>query len=265
MRGLQYLKLGGSLITDKSQRSTAAHDRIERLAAEIRQALDQDPDGKLLLGHGSGSFGHIPARKYGTRAGVNSPQAWRGFAEVWYEATMLTRIVISALEAAGVPAIAFSPSAGVSTADRVIQTWNLNPIRAALEAGLVPVVHGDVIFDSKLGGTILSTEDLFVHLAQELPPERLLLAGIEPGVWADYPACKQLIPEISAANFIDIENQVAASGAVDVTGGMASKVKLVLELCRQQNGLQAVIFDGLEPGRVTRALMGDWPGTRLHA
>lgn len=55
----------------------------------------------------------------------------------------------------------------------------------ALANGILPVVYGDVVFDEVRGGTILSTEDLFQHLAHQLHPERVLLAGLEAGVWAD--------------------------------------------------------------------------------
>lgn len=42
--------------------------------------------------------------------------------------------------------------------------------QAALEAGIVPVIHGDVAFDEELGGTVASTEDLFAFLATKMPP-----------------------------------------------------------------------------------------------
>ena len=37
--------------------------------------------GHLIIGHGSGSFGHYMASKYGTRRGVNGPEQWMGFAK----------------------------------------------------------------------------------------------------------------------------------------------------------------------------------------
>lgn len=39
-----------------------------------------------------------------------------------------------------------------------------------MEAGIVPVVHGDVAFDQELGGTVASTEEIFAFLARELKP-----------------------------------------------------------------------------------------------
>ena len=79
---LIFLKLGGSLITDKSNAHTARPDVLRRLAAEILTALDAQPDLRLVIGHGSGSFGHIPAHRYHTRVGVRTASEWAGFIEV---------------------------------------------------------------------------------------------------------------------------------------------------------------------------------------
>ena len=67
---MQFLKLGGSLITDKDTAHTPRIDVIDRIAGEIKKYLVEHPQDSLLLGHGSGSFGHVPAAKYGTREGV---------------------------------------------------------------------------------------------------------------------------------------------------------------------------------------------------
>jgi len=62
MSELVLLKLGGSLITEKNQANTAKHDLIQRLANEIKSALDaRGDDLQLIIGHGAGSFGHIQA------------------------------------------------------------------------------------------------------------------------------------------------------------------------------------------------------------
>ena len=51
---LIFLKLGGSLITNKNIPFSARKDTLRRLAAEISEALDTNPELKLLIGHGSG-------------------------------------------------------------------------------------------------------------------------------------------------------------------------------------------------------------------
>jgi isopentenyl phosphate kinase len=262
---ISFLKLGGSLITEKSQPHTPRPQALKRLAGEIAHVFNQRPGFRLVLGHGSGSFGHVPAKRYGTRQGVNTPEGWRGFAEVWYEATSLTRIVVEALHQADLPVIAFSPSAGAISLDGQARTWDLAPLKASLEAGLLPLMHGDVVFDQVRGGTILSTEDLFEYMTRQLQPERILLAGIEPGVWADFPKCQQLASEITPQSLPDFFPALGGSSNTDVTGGMASKVQQSLALINDFPHLSIQIFSGDIPGNVQRALQGEVVGTLLHA
>jgi isopentenyl phosphate kinase len=178
VENLFFLKLGGSLITDKTHPHTPRLEVLARLAGEIAAARQANPAMKLLIGHGSGSFGHVPASIYGTRQGVHTSEEWQGFIEVWKEAAALNHIVVEALFSVGLPAIALPASAGVVTSDGQVSAWNLAPLFSALQAGLLPVIYGDVIFDQRRGGTILSTEDLFEYLAPQLHPQRLLLAGL---------------------------------------------------------------------------------------
>ena len=265
MTGVQFLKLGGSLITEKDQPHSARLEVIQRLSGEIAQARRADPSLLLVLGHGSGSFGHVPAQKYGTRHGVRTPEEWQGFIQVWREASALNRLVVEALAEVGLPALSFPPSASLAATAGQVSSWDSTPLKAALQAGLLPVLYGDVVFDSLLGGTILSTEDLFVALADRLPPARLLLAGLEPGVWGDYPACTRLLDRITPQDMEHLTQSLQGSGAVDVTGGMASKVALSLELAARVPGLEARIFSGEQPGAVYRALLGEPLGTLIGA
>lgn len=263
MPELVLLKLGGSLITDKARPFTPRLDLLDGLAGEIAAARGRDPGLKLVLGHGSGSFGHTPAAKYGTRGGVATPQAWGGFCEVWWQAGELNRHVLRALRSAGLPALSLSPLAAVSARGGRIARWDLGPLQAALDAGTLPVVYGDAVFDEARGGTILSTEDLFAHLARMLRPARILLAGLEPCVWADFPARTRALHELTRASFAQVRDGVGGAAQADVTGGMSAKVGQMLDLVEEVPGLQAWIFSGETRGNVERALRGEPPGTRI--
>jgi isopentenyl phosphate kinase len=262
---LQFLKLGGSLITDKTSPHTPKPEVLMRLAVEVANASQRIEGLKLLIGHGSGSFGHVPARRYNTRQGVSTPDEWRGFVEVWREAAALDRLVIEAFSAAGLPVIAFPPSASLVSQDGSVEAWDLSAIERALRAGIIPIVYGDVIFDSRRGGTIFSTEDLFHHLAQQLRPGRILLAGLEAGVWADYPQSTEFVGEITPETLAQIAPSLGGSAATDVTGGMLSKVEQSLALAQLIPGLEVRIFSGEIPGMVEQALAGEPVGTLIHA
>jgi isopentenyl phosphate kinase len=261
---LQFLKLGGSLITEKSRPHTARLEVLARLAQEIYKIYSQDDPFRLILGHGSGSFGHVPASMHGTRNGVHTPEDWQGFVEVWHEAQALHRLVMDSLDQAGLPVLGMSPLASVTADGGKVAHWDTGPLKAALDAGMIPVIYGDVIFDVQRGGTILSTEDLFDHLARELNPKRILLAGSEAGVWADYPLCRELIKEITPADGLPKSQTLRGSAATDVTGGMASKVRLSFDLVNNVTGLEILIFSGEQPGLISEALTGASPGTWIH-
>ena len=186
---LTFVKLGGSVITDKTGQEAPDLPIIRRLAAEVRAALDQaGPADRLIVGHGSGSFGHTYARRYGVHTGIAPGGDWMGFALTAAAALRLNRIVVDELLAAGVPALALQPSATLlSTAGRLV-AWNTAAIGRAIEHRLVPVVHGDVAFDRERGAAIISTEQLLVALASDpaLRPARVVLVG-EAGVYTADP------------------------------------------------------------------------------
>lgn len=257
-----FLKLGGSLITDKSSVETARPEVIERIATEIADYLDEKRDIQLLIGHGSGSFGHEAAARHGTHQGARSAQDWRGFAEVWAAAQRLNRLVVDSLRGHGLPALTFSPSASATTAGGRLESLAVEPVRRALANGLLPIVHGDVAFDRQRGAAIVSTEEVFLFLAQALSPDRILLAGAEPGVAADYPGREEILPEISTSDWEDLS--LFGSEATDVTGGMAAKVRHALELAERMPVPEIRIFSGRDGGAIYRCLQGEGIGTRIR-
>ena len=277
MHELVLLKLGGSLITDKTRPYTPRLDVMENIAIQIKTALQSHPNLRLVLGHGAGSFGHVPASEYNTRHGLPprpTPLAhrnrdatednyWKGFAEVWYQAEMLNRYMMSALYKAEVRAITLPPSASVITSNGKVSVWETTPIRMALSTRIVPVIHGDVVFDEVRGGTILSTEDLFMHLTRALNPDRILLAGLEKAVWADFPERTRKIDKITPQSYERVSAGVGKADGADVTGGMESKVKQMLELAKESSVASVQIFSGEEPGNIAQALSGETLGTLI--
>ncbi len=229
------------------------------------------PNLRLVLGHGSGSFGHYAVNEHlaayllpqnsANLAGKKEEGYWRGFAEVWYRATQLNRYVIEALHEAGIPVMAIQPSASIVSKDGAIKHWELSPLESTLEAGIVPVIYGDMAFDSVKGGAVLSTEVLMFYLAHRLKPNRILLAGIETAIWADFPARQQRVEKVTPSSYKELASKVGGSHGVDVTGGMKSKVEEMLALVEQIPNLNVQIFSGEESGNIERALNGAALGT----
>jgi isopentenyl phosphate kinase len=181
------------------------------------------------------------------------------------QAAELNRHVVTALFEAGVPALPFPPSASMISDNRKVTHHNIETIRRALSAGLLPVVQGDVAFDETLGGTILSTEDVFTFLIEQFPAKRILLAGIEAGVWEDFPVRTRLVKQIQLSDYEAMRSGIQGSASTDVTGGMKAKVEEMLSLIQKHEGLTAQIFAAEENGLLTRALQGENVGTLLTA
>ena len=257
---ITLLKLGGSLITDKNIPHTARRDVICRLAKEIRTIWGPSKE-PLLIGHGSGSFGHIPAKRYGTRLGVHTEIDWNGFAEVHAEASDLNHIFTKIFRDEGLPVLSFVPMPSVRCSDGKITYWDTAFIEECFRNHLIPIVFGDTVFDDIRGGTILSTEDLFLHLCETFQgSKQILLAGLEEGVWKDYPNNAELISFISAKES-DNSDYIKSSASPDVTGGMAEKVRLMKKIIKEEKAESALIFSGETPGNLSRVLSGEIIGT----
>jgi isopentenyl phosphate kinase len=259
---LVFVKLGGSVITDKTQPEAVRAGVISRLAGEIAAALagPRAVPGvgvRLVLGHGSGSFGHVFAQRYGTRQGVRSAGDWRGFAEVAAAAARLNRIMTDVLLAAEVPVWSLQPSASARCRGGDLVSLATEPVEEALAHGLVPMVHGDVALDEVQGGTIISTEQIFAYLARRLHPVRVILVGAVDGVYEGDPLrnpAARHVPEITAANWSTVQATLGGSHAVDVTGGMLAKVVGMVALVRELPGLTVQLISGERPGALHGAL-----------
>ena len=151
---------------------------------------------------------------------MGSPEEWMGFQAVWRAATTLHGIVVERLCRANVPCISFSPSAVCMCSDGRAVQWDISPLLAAIDAGLVPVVHGDVCFDTRRGGTVLSTESVFAFLAEQFCSlkrrvDRVMVCGIEDRVYSDFPHNTTLLAtvgdrHVSAGNDNDQKPNEAA-------------------------------------------------------
>lgn len=268
---LTLVKLGGSLITDKQRPETARPEVIERLARELAAALG-DPAGgaHVLLGHGSGSFGHVTAARYRIHSGIGEREQLPGVPLTQARAAELHRRVVAALAAAGALPFSLPPSAaavdGAEDDDEGLRhrgaSYATAPVARALALGLLPVVHGDVVLDRQRGATIWSTERVFLELARRLPAHgfrvtRALWLGATAGVLDDR---GRTLPRIAPGT------ATAAGGAAgtDVTGGMRHRVESALALAAL--GVDSWIVDGRIPGLLVRALAGEpVPGTRVPA
>lgn len=259
-----FVKLGGSLITDKSTEASFRVKVMARLAAEIHAAHVRRPEQRLLLAHGSGSFGHFVAQRHQTMSGVYDEKSWRGFAEVANVAALLNHLVTDQLRLAGLPVWRLQPSASARCRAGDLVRLDDHPIREALERGIIPLVYGDVALDDERGGTIISTEQIFMYLAHHLPVQRIVLVGEFPGV---LDSNENVIPVITPELLPGYADALGGSHGTDVTGGMSTKVRDMLMLAQQVQGLEIRIIDGRQAGLLRDVLTEEnmSAGTLIHA
>lgn len=254
MKELILIKLGGSVITDKSKEFTSREDNILRLAKEIKEA-QKVFKGKLIIGHGGGSFPHTPAAKYQTKKGIIDGKSVYGAALVEDAARRLNMIVVNGFLSQNLPVFTFAPSSFLISDALVCSKSYLDPLIKALEVGIIPIVYGDVVMDKKQGFTIFSTEKVLAVLAKEFGKEykiRMIYVTNVDGVYDDR---GKTIPEITNKNFDRIKISILGSGGIDVTGGMLHKVQEALDLAGKINVVTQII-NGNRSGSLKNAISG---------
>jgi isopentenyl phosphate kinase len=242
LRNLLFVKLGGSILTDKTRPESINNSTLQTTASAIAAFLQVHPRQSLLIGHGGGSFGHYWAERYATHRGVFDASGWQGFARVADAMGRLNRYVVQALLADG----------------GVLQQLDVTTIQRLLAVGLIPVVHGDVVLDQRQGAAIASTEHIFAYLAPRLTPRRIVLVG-EQGVFTADPRrdpTASRITRITTANIETVLTQTGASHGTDVTGGMATKVREMWQLVQLVPGLEVQLV-GTDGDVIGQALRGN--------
>lgn len=264
------VKLGGSLITDKRRPETARPEVIERLSQEIAAARPRMAAG-LIVGHGSGSFGHVAAARAGLGGGpfcspdqIAPPDRLHGAGETQHQAAVLHQTVAGTLLAAGVAPFSWSPSSALEgRAGRPVR-GTVDALERTLGLGFVPVIYGDVMVDLEWGVSICSTEAAVSYLVGRLrrrgyAVRRSIWCGETDGI---YGADGQTLDRIHPGNLRQARRAVGGSAGTDVTGGMRLRLDTAWQLARQ--GVESWIVDGTRPGLLHDALLSrPVPGTRV--
>ena len=214
------LKLGGSVITDKDAPETVDDDA---LAAAVDTVAAANPD-RLVLVHGGGSFGHVAAadRDMGRTEGSHTA------ADVWAVHDAMRRLndaVLRRLHDAGVAALPVHPLSVAARDDDGTLSLPLASTATLLDEGFVPVLHGDAVGHAGSGATIVSGDELVTRLATGLGADRVGLCSTVPGV---YDPDGQVIPRIT--DVASVADALGDADSTDVTGGMAAKVRALLDL-----------------------------------
>ncbi len=248
------IKLGGSVITDKSKETTARHDVIDRLAQEIASV-----PGKKIMVHGGGSFGHIKAKEHNLHLGFTDDSQRDGICMVQKDMRNLNRIIEEGFHKAKVPVASVPAGAITIFGNGQLVEFPSNVFAHYLDIGIMPITFGDVVVDKTKGIAICSGDDIMLKLAQDLKAERCIFVTKVDGVFASYPAPDGEAPLKTIQPGQEIKFTVEDA---DVTGSMQRKLDLMFEIAKL--GCKVEVINGLVPGRLASALKNeDYLGTEI--
>ncbi|HIE32047.1 MAG TPA: isopentenyl phosphate kinase family protein [Methanosarcinales archaeon] len=248
---ITILKLGGSVLTEKTDTPTPKPAAINRCASEIASfVLSAGSGSPLILVHGAGSFGHPQAKKH------DSPDGFTNFGiiEIHRAVTSLNDLLIEALIKKGVPAAPVHPFGCMVAENGRIAEMKTAQIEMMFARGIMPVLHGDVVMDRGAGASIISGDQLATYLAVRFKAARIGFGTAVDGVLAD----GAVVPLITRANFESVRPHIQGSEGTDVTGGMLGKVLELLEV-----DIDSYIFNASKETVIAGFLAGDEPGTRI--
>ncbi len=213
------LKLGGSVITDKSADCAINRDQLASIAGSIARART---DGIVVI-HGAGSCGHPEAKRYHLDVGASKGQT-EGVYVTHRAVSRLNEEVVATLREQGVAAIGVHPLHTAIADNGRLVSFECRHLETMLDLGMVPVIHGDVVMDLSKGACIVSGDQLVRYLAVGLAISRVGLATDVPGVLDG----ERVVPEITRDSMPTL--RIGNSMHTDVTGGMRGKINELLEL-----------------------------------
>lgn len=244
MKKIVFIKLGGSLITEKDKPFTVRLDVIERLSLQIKEIYSIRSDIQLVLGTGAGSFGHYPVVTHNLKDGIVNSEQSIGFGDVNNRVTELNSLVVESLIKNNIAVNAINASSIFTAADGRLKTSSLESFFGMLDLNIVPIIYGNIIYDSKKGCTIFSTEKIFeilinVLLQNKYVVDKVIHLSIVDGVLDEK---KEIIRHITQENFEEVKKHLYQTEGYDVTGGMLHKIEKSLEYT--DKGIQTFILSG---------------------
>lgn len=244
------IKLGGSIIADKSKKYFFNQKVMDRLSSEVKKA-----NKELILVHGAGSFGHILAEEYNLNQGYENENQLKGFSLTHAMVQKLNSFVLSSLHDKGIAAVSISPHAILKLDDHKTSKMDYNIFKEYLDNGFTPVTFGDVVLDEKLVFSICSGDLLIQMLAEHFKPEKVIFALDEDGLYTSNPKIDRNAEFIEKATIGELENLTTTSNTyADVTKGMKGKIETIKSIANL--GIDTILLNGNKDNRLYNTLVG---------
>ena len=248
------LKLGGSLLTDKSKPFSIRNKTLEQSVEEIIKSKK-----KLIIVHGGGSFGHPVAKEYGISDGFNKniKDQFYGLAKTHDVMVKLNSRVIGSFLEKNYPVIALEPFSSFIRESMEIKVNNLEVIESLLEMGVTPVLYGDTILDREKIFSIISGDLIILELCKRLQKFRIskvIFAIEKDGIFIEKDGAVKFLNEIRIDQINEL-NLANLDKKIDVTGGIKSKLKIISEIGKLEIPVQ--ILNGLKKNYLFKGIMDE--------
>ncbi|TSC89432.1 MAG: Amino acid kinase [Microgenomates group bacterium Gr01-1014_5] len=266
MKPLVIIKLGGSVITYKKSKTPKARLSVIRLLTKEIAQIVRTGKYRIVLVHGGGSFGHPNVKKFNLHKGMKTAKQKLAYAQTLQNMLDLNEFVIKSLTSRAVPAVSIVPHSFAEQEQGEFKSFSVAIINNALNQGLVPILFGDGVLDTKWGCSVLSGDTIVSYLARKLKAEKVVFLSDVDGIFEQDPKSNpraKLIPEVNNRNFKKVLKILASQGAskINVTGEMYGKMVAVKRELRKKS---IYIVDGLKQEVLTGVLAGKKIGTKIH-
>jgi len=244
------IKIGGSVITDKSKENSFKQKTMDKLSEVIKKSKSE-----ILLVHGAGSYGHILAKKHSLNNGYKNKNQILGFSQTHMMVQKLNTMVLESLQKNGINAVSIPPHSTLILNDHCLDEINYDIFEKYLKTGFTPVCFGDVVLDKKLGFSICSGDLLVEIFAERFKPEKVVFVIDEDGLYTSNPKedkHAKLLNKTTVEEFQKLTTKIDLHA--DVTGGMAGKINTIKNISKI--GVDTFLVNGNKPDRLYQVLTG---------
>jgi isopentenyl phosphate kinase len=242
-RQLLLIKLGGSVITHKEEAFSPNLSNLYKIA-KVLSDFWKETKTKMCIVHGGGSYAHAVATRYATPSTFYSKNKL-GISLVTWSVRKLNDRVIESFVDYNIPVFPLQTSAMVSIYDSKLRI-NQQIIETLVSSGWIPVLHGDVLPDTR-EPRIVSGERVMELLCGIFDVKKIIVCTITNGVLLNLEKPEEgVIKLINPENIQSVSQKLQDSLAIDVTGGMKDKVRVLYDIATK-HGVPSQIINGTNP------------------
>lgn len=240
------VKLGGSIVTQKhGKRPAIRRAHIKKIATLLVKFYNPKKHSLILI-HGAGSFGHLHAHTYALAEGTkNHPEKLFRATENQALDEKLNSEIATLFIQAGLPVSGMPTRALAQNKNGKLSTLEMNGIETAVKIGAIPLLHGDMVFDSAWGLSVLSGDILAAKLVDFFSAKKVFFASDVDGIFSKDPHLYKDASLIKNIRLDDVTNgtlQLGKSHSIDVTGGLSKKFTYFKRISSLKN---IFFFNGL--------------------